>query len=61
MVAIKQLAELVEGEISGDEDLAIRRVAPIDQAGPGDITFVFIRRFKVTSAMAFFRISPSRG
>ncbi len=40
MVAIKQLAELVEGEISGDEDLAVRRVAPIDQAGPGDITFV---------------------
>ena len=40
MVAIKQLAELVEGKISGDEDLAIRRVAPIDQAGPGDITFV---------------------
>lgn len=40
MVAIKQLAELVEGEISGDEDLAIWRVAPIDQAGSGDITFV---------------------
>jgi UDP-3-O-[3-hydroxymyristoyl] glucosamine N-acyltransferase len=40
VAVIKQLAELVEGEISGDDDLVIRRVAPIDQAGPGDITFV---------------------
>jgi len=40
MAKLKQLAELVGGEVIGDPGLEISRVAPIDQAQQGDITFV---------------------
>lgn len=40
MALLEQLAELVGGELSGQPDLEIHRVAPIDQAVEGDITFV---------------------
>ncbi len=40
MAKLKQLAELVGGDVIGDADLDICRVAPIDQAQSGDITFV---------------------
>lgn len=37
---LKELAELVSGRLKGDGDLVIRAAAPIQEAGPGDITFV---------------------
>lgn len=40
MATLKELAELVEGTVVGDGDLEIRRLAPIDAAAEGDITFV---------------------
>jgi len=40
MAKLQQLADLVGGEICGDAELEIHRVAPIDQAQAGDITFV---------------------
>lgn len=40
MAKLKQLADLVGGKVSGDADLDIFQVAPIDQAQEGDITFV---------------------
>ena len=40
MAKLQQLADLVGGHVSGDPDLEINRVAPIDRAQPGDITFV---------------------
>ncbi len=40
MKKLKQLAELVGGQVVGDPEVEIRRVAPIDQAQEGDITFV---------------------
>jgi len=40
MAKLQQLAELVGGEVIGNPDLEIVRVAPIDQAQQGDITFV---------------------
>ena len=40
MANLRQLADLVGGELKGDPDLNILQVAPIDQAQPGDITFV---------------------
>ena len=40
MVKLKQLADLVAGELHGDPELNIERVAPIDVAHKGDITFV---------------------
>ncbi len=40
MAKLQRLADLVEGEVSGNPELDIDRVAPIDQAQEGDITFV---------------------
>lgn len=39
-VTLQQLAELVEGRIEGDAEQEIVRVAPIDCAGPSEITFL---------------------
>jgi len=40
MAKLQQLAELVGGEVIGDPNIEISRVAPIDQAQQGNITFV---------------------
>lgn len=40
MASLAQLAQLVQGEVRGNSALEISRIAPIDQAGQGDITFV---------------------
>ncbi|HWP56336.1 MAG TPA: UDP-3-O-(3-hydroxymyristoyl)glucosamine N-acyltransferase [Candidatus Acidoferrales bacterium] len=37
---VAELAELVGGEVLGDGSVEIKGVAAIEQAGPGDITFV---------------------
>jgi UDP-3-O-[3-hydroxymyristoyl] glucosamine N-acyltransferase len=38
--SIRQLAELVRGQVLGDADLLIQSARPLDSAQPGDITFV---------------------
>ena len=40
MATLQVLAELVDGTLAGDPGVEIDHVAPIDQAGPGSITFV---------------------
>ncbi len=40
MATLKELAALIEGDIIGDAGVEITRLAPIDGAGPGDITFI---------------------
>lgn len=40
MAKLQALADLVGGELQGDPHLDISRVAPVDQAQSGDITFV---------------------
>ncbi|WP_305043684.1 UDP-3-O-(3-hydroxymyristoyl)glucosamine N-acyltransferase [Geoalkalibacter sp.] len=45
MVRLKELAELVGAQLIGDGDCEITRVAPIDQAGPGEITFLANPRY----------------
>ncbi len=40
MVQLRELADLVDGKLVGNPELEIFRVAPIDQAVEGDITFV---------------------
>jgi UDP-3-O-[3-hydroxymyristoyl] glucosamine N-acyltransferase len=39
-VKLKKLAELVSGQITGEADIDIRGVAPIEEAGAGDLVFV---------------------
>lgn len=45
MATLKELAEMVGAELVGDSQLSISGVAPIDQAGPGEITFLANPRY----------------
>jgi UDP-3-O-[3-hydroxymyristoyl] glucosamine N-acyltransferase len=61
---LKELAQLVGGSCQGPEDLKIRGLAAIDQAGPGDITFVtrakFAKQIDASRAGAFI-VEPDLG
>ncbi len=37
---LEELAALVDGQLDGDGSVVIKNVAPIDEAGPGDISFI---------------------
>lgn len=39
-VTLRQLADLVKGEVLGDGDLTIHSARPLSEAGPGDISFI---------------------
>src|SRR6266516_2137669 len=53
---LSEIARKLGCELKSDGDVEIRRVAGIDEAGPGDLTFVsnrkYIRRIKSTRASA---------
>jgi UDP-3-O-[3-hydroxymyristoyl] glucosamine N-acyltransferase len=42
---LRELAEYVGGELYGDGDVRIERVSPIEEAVPGDITFISNPRY----------------
>lgn len=44
-MSLKKIAELVDGQVIGDEDIVITGVAGIKEAGKGDITFVANPRY----------------
>lgn len=58
---LKELAQLIGGDWKGPEDLKIRGLAPIQDAGPDDITFVarpkFAKQIDSSRAGAFI-VSP---
>ena len=39
-ISLRELALLVEGDIVGDQDLLIHGLAPLENAGPGEISFL---------------------
>jgi UDP-3-O-[3-hydroxymyristoyl] glucosamine N-acyltransferase len=39
-VTVQQLAELVQGQVQGDGDQVITAARPLDEARPGDVTFI---------------------
>ena len=54
---LAEVAGIVGGKVvTGDPEAEILRVAPLDQAGPGDLTFFdnprYLARFKETTASA---------
>ncbi len=56
-LALAEVARIVGGElVRGDAEAAIGRVAPLDQAGPGDLSFLdnphYIATFRATRASA---------
>ncbi len=44
--ALAELAERVGGEVVGDARVVIGRVAPLDEAGPGDLSFFANRKYR---------------
>jgi UDP-3-O-[3-hydroxymyristoyl] glucosamine N-acyltransferase len=54
-VTAAEIARLCDGRVgAGDPSVAVSRVAPLDQAGPGDLTFLdnprYLAQFRVTTA-----------
>ena len=53
---LKELAEWVEGTVIGDGEVEISGVAPIEEAKPGEITFIanpkYLSRLSETQASA---------
>ncbi|WP_429884917.1 UDP-3-O-(3-hydroxymyristoyl)glucosamine N-acyltransferase [Geoalkalibacter halelectricus] len=45
MAKLKELAAWVGAQLVGDENIEIARVAPIEEAGPGDLTFLANPRY----------------
>ena len=39
-ISLRQLAELVQGNVVGDPEIIITSASPVDDAGAGDITFI---------------------
>lgn len=56
MATLKELSEVVGGEVVGNPELEISRVSTIDQAREGDITFIsnpkYAPKLKETGASA---------
>jgi UDP-3-O-[3-hydroxymyristoyl] glucosamine N-acyltransferase len=48
--SLEELARLVGGELVGDPALVIRGVAPLEQAEPGDLSFVTGTRYQAAAA-----------
>jgi len=55
-IKVRELAELLDGELIGDGEVEITGVAGIKEAGPGDVTFLADRKYeswlKTTQASA---------
>lgn len=45
MLTARQIAELVGGELRGNPDVVVDRVAPIDRAGEGQLTFLGVAKY----------------
>lgn len=64
---VRQLAELVQGEVHGDGELVIAAARPLDQAQPGEIAFVENDRYAQqlhasrASAVVVHRTLPVNG
>ena len=43
---LTDIAKLVDGKITGDSDIVINSVARIDEAGKGDLTFLYLQNFE---------------
>ena len=44
--SVREIADLVDGELSGPPDCMVSGVAPLDQAGPDDISFVVSEKYR---------------
>ncbi|MEJ2201035.1 MAG: UDP-3-O-(3-hydroxymyristoyl)glucosamine N-acyltransferase [Desulfuromonadaceae bacterium] len=56
MATLRELADLLEATVVGDDQTQVQRVAPLNAAGPGDLTFVaapkYLPQLQTTKASA---------
>ncbi len=45
-IKLKEIAQLINGELYGDGEIIIRNIAPIEKAQKGDITFLSNKKYK---------------
>lgn len=45
-LSLREIAVLVDGELLGSEDLVVQGVAPLEQAGPEDISFAVSEKYR---------------
>ncbi len=46
-LTLAELAKITGGELHGDETVCVSRVAPMDKAGEGDVTFLSNPKYAV--------------
>ena len=55
-ITLKEIALFLGGSIVGRDDIVIENIRPIEEAGPGDITFIankkYLKQLKTTAASA---------
>jgi UDP-3-O-[3-hydroxymyristoyl] glucosamine N-acyltransferase len=53
---LKEIAQFLDGSVTGNDDIAIKAIRPIEDAGVGDLTFIankkYLKQLKVTKASA---------
>lgn len=60
-LTVKEVARLVSGKIIGDENLVIKSVAKIDEAKPGDLSFIYLpayEKFQQTTQASALLVKP---
>lgn len=45
-IRLKDIAEFIGGEITGDEKIEIKNLSKIEEAGPGDLTFLYLSHYE---------------
>jgi UDP-3-O-[3-hydroxymyristoyl] glucosamine N-acyltransferase len=45
-ISLRDIADFIGGEITGDERIEIKNLAKIEEAGPGDLTFLYLAHYE---------------
>jgi UDP-3-O-[3-hydroxymyristoyl] glucosamine N-acyltransferase len=45
-IKLEEVAQLIDGKITGDKNVQIKNVAKIDEAKPGDLTFLYLPAYE---------------
>lgn len=60
-LTVKQIAELISGKVIGDEKTKINSLAKIDEAVPGDLSFIYLpayEKFQQTTKASALLVKP---
>ncbi len=46
IISLTEIAGLIDGKITGDHNIKISNLAKIEEAGPGDLTFLYLKHYE---------------